>query len=436
MDFAYGESFTESCPEAYERLILDVLLGDADAVPAPRRRWSCPGRSSTRSRSTGPGTASPRSTRPAPGDRSRPTRCSHETDGAGAGHEDRPARTPLPARSTRRWCRAAARSAPRPSGMVLTLVIVTDEENAYDALKAADDAVARAPLAHRWSSSSGSPAARAAAPTPGWTPRCGSAPTPAPARPSCCGCTASWPTTPTSVVLPLLLPDAPVVVWWPGDAPGEPAEGPAGRAGAAPDHRRVRRREPAGELSPVRADVPARRHRPGLDPDHAVALDAGGGAGPGPRDDHLGDGRGRGGQPERRAAGRVARRRGWASRSTRIVTDGPGITAVRLEHRGRRRSRSTAPGRLAGHALHARASRTAPVALKRRETAELHRRGAAPAGPGRRLRASAAVRRQRLAGSRCTRPRPEPSRKAAEPAAPRAPAASRRRPARRDGDVE
>ena len=34
MDFLYGEAFTESSPEAYERLMLDVLLGDADAVPA------------------------------------------------------------------------------------------------------------------------------------------------------------------------------------------------------------------------------------------------------------------------------------------------------------------------------------------------------------------------------------------------------------------
>ena len=36
MDFAYGGSFTESSPEAYERLILDVLLGDPPAVPAAR----------------------------------------------------------------------------------------------------------------------------------------------------------------------------------------------------------------------------------------------------------------------------------------------------------------------------------------------------------------------------------------------------------------
>jgi glucose-6-phosphate 1-dehydrogenase len=35
MDFAYGESFTESSPEAYERLLLDVLLGDAPLFP----RW-------------------------------------------------------------------------------------------------------------------------------------------------------------------------------------------------------------------------------------------------------------------------------------------------------------------------------------------------------------------------------------------------------------
>ncbi|WP_326795252.1 glucose-6-phosphate dehydrogenase [Streptomyces sp. NBC_01808] len=36
MDFAYGESFTESSPEAYERLLLDVLLGDANLFPRPQ----------------------------------------------------------------------------------------------------------------------------------------------------------------------------------------------------------------------------------------------------------------------------------------------------------------------------------------------------------------------------------------------------------------
>ncbi len=33
MDFAYGESFIESSPEAYERLLLDVLIGDANLFP-------------------------------------------------------------------------------------------------------------------------------------------------------------------------------------------------------------------------------------------------------------------------------------------------------------------------------------------------------------------------------------------------------------------
>jgi len=33
MDFLYGAAFTESSPEAYERLLLDVLLGDTTLFP-------------------------------------------------------------------------------------------------------------------------------------------------------------------------------------------------------------------------------------------------------------------------------------------------------------------------------------------------------------------------------------------------------------------
>ena len=36
MDFAYGESFTVSSPEAYERLLLDVLVGDPPLFPRHR----------------------------------------------------------------------------------------------------------------------------------------------------------------------------------------------------------------------------------------------------------------------------------------------------------------------------------------------------------------------------------------------------------------
>jgi glucose-6-phosphate 1-dehydrogenase len=41
MDFTYGESFTESSPEAYERLILDVLLGDPPLFPREREVELC-----------------------------------------------------------------------------------------------------------------------------------------------------------------------------------------------------------------------------------------------------------------------------------------------------------------------------------------------------------------------------------------------------------
>lgn len=50
-----------------------------------------------------------------------------------------------------------------------------------------------------------------------------------------------------SVVLPLLLPDAPVVVWWPAAAPSVPADDPLGRMG----QRRVT--DAAGSARPMRA---------------------------------------------------------------------------------------------------------------------------------------------------------------------------------------
>ena len=45
---------------------------------------------------------------------------------------------------------------------------------------------------------------------------------------------------PESVVLPLLLPDSPVAVWWPTDAARRPGGRPARRPRPAPDHRRGR----------------------------------------------------------------------------------------------------------------------------------------------------------------------------------------------------
>jgi glucose-6-phosphate dehydrogenase assembly protein OpcA len=112
-------------------------------------------------------------------------------------------------------------------GMVLTMVIVTDEENAYDALKAAEEA------SHEHPSRTLVVIKRHARTLRDRTHsrldaevRVGSE--------AGTGETVVLRTYgdvtdhADSVVLPLLLPDAPVVVWWPVDAPDNPAEDPLG----------------------------------------------------------------------------------------------------------------------------------------------------------------------------------------------------------------
>ncbi|MDF9812531.1 glucose-6-phosphate dehydrogenase assembly protein OpcA [Streptomyces sp. SPB162] len=113
-------------------------------------------------------------------------------------------------------------------GMVLTLVIVTDEGSAYDALKAASDASREHPSR-----------ILAVIKRPGRSPR-----DRAMARLDAEVLVGSDSGTgetvvlrmhgelanhAESVVLPLLLPDAPVVVWWPEESPVNPAEDPLGR---------------------------------------------------------------------------------------------------------------------------------------------------------------------------------------------------------------
>ncbi|MFE7135914.1 glucose-6-phosphate dehydrogenase assembly protein OpcA [Streptomyces sp. NPDC057638] len=112
-------------------------------------------------------------------------------------------------------------------GMVLTLVIVTDEENAYDALRAANDAsrehpsrtlvvikrVARTPRARAQARLDAEVRVGADA---------GTGETVVLRLYGEVGEHAQ------SVVLPLLLPDAPVVVWWPVNAPLDPAQDPLG----------------------------------------------------------------------------------------------------------------------------------------------------------------------------------------------------------------
>ncbi|MDX3688915.1 glucose-6-phosphate dehydrogenase assembly protein OpcA [Streptomyces europaeiscabiei] len=115
-------------------------------------------------------------------------------------------------------------------GMVLTLVIVTDEENAYDALKSANDASREHPSRTIVVIKRVSRSARDRTKSR----------LDAEVR---VGADAGTGDTVVlrlygevadhaqSVVLPLLLPDAPVVVWWPVNAPLDPARDPLGALG-------------------------------------------------------------------------------------------------------------------------------------------------------------------------------------------------------------
>ena len=83
-----------------------------------------------------------------------------------------------------------------------------------------------------------------------------------------------------SVVVPLLLADAPVVVWWPGEAPEVPAEDPIGMLAERRITDAASAKRPIAQLAKRARLLPARRHRSGLDPDHPVARAAGLHAGP------------------------------------------------------------------------------------------------------------------------------------------------------------
>ena len=67
MDFSYGSAFAEESPEAYERLILDVLLGEPSLFPVNERSRISLGRYWIRFSTTGLNTANPNRTRRAPG---------------------------------------------------------------------------------------------------------------------------------------------------------------------------------------------------------------------------------------------------------------------------------------------------------------------------------------------------------------------------------
>ncbi|KOU39834.1 oxidoreductase [Streptomyces sp. WM4235] len=112
-------------------------------------------------------------------------------------------------------------------GLVLTLVVVTDEENAYDAVRAASEASREHPcriIAVIKRSTRGPrklPPSRLDAELRVGTDA-GSG------EIVLLRLHGELTDQAGSVVLPLLVPDAPVVAWWPADAPADPARDPLG----------------------------------------------------------------------------------------------------------------------------------------------------------------------------------------------------------------
>lgn len=171
-----------------------------------------------------------------------------------------------------------------------------------------------------------------------------------------------------SVVLPLLLPDAPVVIWWPGAAPDSPATDPLGQLAqrrvtdtAASDSPRDDLARRAAHYAPGDTDLAWTRVTPWrtllataldvpFDPLVSGMVDA---------------------EPDHAGADLLAL---WLEDRLKVPVErvegqGPGITEVRLRTSGGDISLTRGDGRVAQLARPGWPER--PVALKRRSTAEL-----------------------------------------------------------------
>lgn len=120
------------------------------------------------------------------------------------------------------FARARAKAGSPAMGMVMTLVIVVDEDVATDALKAARRASREHParvLAVILGDARGAAVVNAQVGIgDDWS-----------GETAMIRLTGAVVKHPESVVLPLLLPDSPVAVWWPTDPPEDPAADPLGR---------------------------------------------------------------------------------------------------------------------------------------------------------------------------------------------------------------
>ncbi|MFD9358782.1 glucose-6-phosphate dehydrogenase assembly protein OpcA [Streptomyces sp. NPDC060031] len=252
-------------------------------------------------------------------------------------------------------------------GMVLTLVIVTDEENAYDALKSAKDAshehpsriivvikrAARSPRSRRDARLDAEVRVGADSGT---------------GETVVLRLHGELVDHAQSVVLPLLLPDAPVVVWWPEGAPSDLAGDPLGALGQRRITDTYSCENPIGALAtraaayaPGDTDLSWTRITPwrsmlaaALDQQaHSVASASVEGEDDNPSCELL--------------AMWLADRLGVPVKRT--LSGGPGLTAVRMETKDGEIVLDRADGALATLCMPGQPDRA--VALKRRETAEL-----------------------------------------------------------------
>ncbi|MDQ3096454.1 MAG: glucose-6-phosphate dehydrogenase assembly protein OpcA [Actinomycetota bacterium] len=257
----------------------------------------------------------------------------------------------------------ARRQAGSPAmGMVMTFVVVTDEGDHYDALRAAR-AVSREHPSRILGVIRRS--ARGAANLDAEI-RIGDGPSGEQVLLRMSGELARHP---ESVVLPLLLPDSPVVVWWPGRAPDEPAADPLGALAQRriTDMAAVKRGRAKAMLNQAKNYAPGNTDLSWtrLTPWRALlaaALDQ---------------------YPAKVTCGEVAAERSnpsadllaaWLTTRLevpieRVFSKGPGITHVRLSTGGGDVEISRPDGVLAEFTIPNAPNR--PVALKRRDTAEL-----------------------------------------------------------------
>ena len=241
MDFGYGHSFTESSPEAYERLILDVLLGEPPLFPRHAEvelswkildpfedYWAQPGRTArtVRARKLGP-----RLRRRAP--------CPRRTNLEKAMIVDLPDTTT--SKISKKIMSLREQGGVIALGRVLTLVVVTKSGLEEEAIEAANDASREHPCRIIVLADAGA-----------------KAPTRLDAQIRVGGDAGASEVIvlrgygelaeeSESLVAALLLPDAPIVAWWPHGAPKSACETSIGRIA----HRRIT--DSANEEDPQRA---------------------------------------------------------------------------------------------------------------------------------------------------------------------------------------